>query len=107
MRCESVWVRPWSVEAILGPVSCGIWEGGQLSDVELERLAEFTGQLSNAGAPVVALLDFPRGDRCELARRVGVAEILGKPWRNLDLLEVVRQVSRPASASLEPRLPAA
>ena len=64
----------------------GIWEGGQMDDHEADDLASFCGQLSRDAAPVVALLDFPRHDGVERARRLGAAAVLGKPWMNAELV---------------------
>lgn len=64
----------------------GIWDGGQLNEREAHQLATFCRQLSAEGAPVVALLDFPRRDRVDHAISLGAAAVLGKPWLNADLI---------------------
>ena len=51
----------------------------------------FVRDLARSNAPVVALLDFPRRDRCEVARRAGAAAVLGKPWLNADLIATIRK----------------
>jgi CheY-like chemotaxis protein len=63
-----------------------IWDGGQLSDAESADLAEFCAQMSHDGAPVVAILDFPRRDCVDRAYALGAAGVLGKPYLNADLL---------------------
>ena len=89
---ETIWLRPGREQVEIRGVTAGIWEGGQLSDAESERLAEFCARLATFNAPVVALLDFPRRDRCEVARRAGAAAVLGKPWVNVDLMATLRQI---------------
>lgn len=60
-----------------------IWDGGQLSGGELTSLNEFARRVhaSNAAAPVIVLLDFPRVEQLEAARAAGAAAALGKPYR--------------------------
>jgi len=86
----SMWQRPghdW--QPVRGAVA-GIWEGGQLDDREADELAAFSRRLAHDAAPVVALLDFPRRDRCKLAIAAGAAVVIGKPWLNTELIETVR-----------------
>ena len=59
-----------------------------MTEPEVPLLANFVGRLPRA-APIVALLDFPRRDRVEIARGLGVSAVLGKPWRLDDLLAVL------------------
>lgn len=87
---QSTWWRA-SVNTDTREITAGIWEGGQLNDAEAERLTAFSARLAAVNAPVVALLDFPRRDRCAIARRAGVAAVLGKPWLNVDLLAALQQ----------------
>ncbi len=82
----TVWQPPGRPVPVIRGVAAGIWEGGQLDDREAEDLAEFCRRLARDSAPVIALLDFPRRDRCEMACQVGAAIVLGKPWINADLL---------------------
>ncbi len=89
---QSIWSRPARMAGEIGAVSAGIWEGGQLSNVEIGRLAAYCERLAAYNAPVVALLDFPRRDRCEVARQAGAAAVLGKPWRSAELVETLQQV---------------
>jgi hypothetical protein len=95
---ESVWIRPGQ-EADLSGTTFGIWEGGQLDDGETGRLSAFCAQLAANNAPVIALLDFPRRDRCEAARHAGAAAVLGKPWRNIDLIDSLRAIKRTAPSA--------
>ncbi len=90
--CDAMWVRPAAGQADFCGVCAGIWEGGQLSDAEAEELAAFAAQLRGQHAPVVALLDFPRRDRCAAARRAGAGAVLGKPWLNADLLATLQRL---------------
>jgi hypothetical protein len=96
---ESVWLR--SEADSLEGVTAGIWVGGQLGDAELSRLIEFCSTLASRQVPVVALLDFPRRDRCEAARHAGAAAVLGKPWMNADLVATLRQAISPTGVAIE------
>jgi hypothetical protein len=87
---ESIWIRFGCNDLRLDRVDGGIWEGGQLDHRELDRLAAFCASLAPRKSPVVALLDFPRHDRCEAAREIGAEAVLGKPWRNVDLITTLR-----------------
>jgi hypothetical protein len=64
----------------------GIWEGRQLNAPELGELSGFCRRLAKDNAPVMALADFPRRDRCAVAYRAGAVAVMGKPWLNVDLL---------------------
>jgi hypothetical protein len=77
-------VRPHTRGAL-----AGIWDGGQLNDAEVADLELFCTQMSRDGAPVVVLLDFPRRDRVDRAYAAGAAAVLGKPYLNSDLLQVI------------------
>jgi AmiR/NasT family two-component response regulator len=72
-------------------VSAGIGDGAQLSDHEAADLAHFCQQMAHHGAPVIALLDFPRRDRMDLARQLGAAAVLGKPWLNAALVSMLEE----------------
>ncbi|MEX2309783.1 MAG: hypothetical protein WD738_19575 [Pirellulales bacterium] len=85
----SVWQSPARPAPIVRGAAAGIWEGGQLSEREADHLAAFCRALAPDAAPVIALLDFPRHDRCKLARDLGAAAILGKPWLNSDLIRTM------------------
>jgi hypothetical protein len=86
----TVWELPTRTPSVIRGITAGIWDGGQLDDCELECLTEFCRRLARDNAPVIALLDFPRRDRCELTRQAGAALVLGKPWLNCDLLESLK-----------------
>jgi hypothetical protein len=83
---ETVWSWPERGTVNVEGVAAGIWEGGQLSDSEAKRLAAFCGRMAGVDAPVLALLDFPRRERCDVARAAGAVGVLGKPWGSGDLL---------------------
>jgi hypothetical protein len=89
----TLWRQPGRPAAVVRGAAAGIWDGHQLSDTEADDLASFCRLLARDRAPVVALLDFPRRDRCEEARRVGAAAILGKPWLTIELLAAIAEVS--------------
>jgi hypothetical protein len=88
---RTIWLQSGREVAPAG-ITAGIWEGGQLNDREAERLAAFCATLAPQQAPVLALLDFPRRDRCEAARHAGAAAVMGKPWSNVDLVAMLRHL---------------
>jgi hypothetical protein len=77
---------------IVRGASCGIWDGGQINDREASDLGAFAQSLSRDGAPVIALLDFPRIDRYSAALKLGAATVLGKPWINADLVTTIQRL---------------
>lgn len=83
--------RGTTANSIQGAVA-GIWEGGQLDEREASELRVLSRQLAADRAPVVAILDFPRRDVVEIARQLGVAEVLAKPWLNRELVDVVTRI---------------
>ena len=86
---KTIWVRPGQTADLSG-VTAGIWEGGQLDDGEVRATFGILRETWQAnGAPVLALLDFPRRDRCEVAREAGAAAVMGKPWLNCDLVGMI------------------
>lgn len=84
------WPRYREMPRLCGVVA-GIWVGGQLSGSEALQLDAFCHRMRRERAPVVALLDFPRRDRVAIAKRIGVAEVLGKPWLIADLAQTLRR----------------
>ena len=91
-KLTAKWIRPSREFSVNEPICAGIWGGGQLSDAEANRLERFCARVRLSGAPVIALLDFPRCDRCDMARAAGAAAVLGKPWRNADLVATLEHV---------------
>ena len=67
--------------------AAGIWDGGQLSDRELERLGRFCRQVLG---PVVALLDFPRVEHIVEARAAGAVAVFPKPYVVEEVLAALR-----------------
>jgi len=94
----AVWQHPGGRPLTLSGVTAGIWDGGQLDEREETRLAAFCSQLARDAAPVAALLDFPREDRCRRALEIGAAAVLGKPWLQADLIDAIQQAVAPRSA---------
>lgn len=90
----TAWQPPGRSGWSLRGVTAGIWEGGQLDDREAVELAAFCRQSARDAVPVVALLDFPRYDRCQRALEAGAAVVLGKPWSNADLIAAIVQLTR-------------
>jgi hypothetical protein len=70
-------VATWAGKDDPSRATAGIWDGGQLSDRELQRLGQFCQQVEG---PVVALLDFPRVERVHQARAAGAVAVFGKPY---------------------------
>jgi hypothetical protein len=75
----------------------GIWDGSQLDDGEALSLRAFCRSLERDAASALAILDFPRRDRWEIARQIGAAAILGKPWINADLVATIEELTNRAS----------
>jgi hypothetical protein len=86
----TVWQRPGRATCVLRGVTAAIWDGSQLDDFEADALARFCRSLASDAAPVVALLDFPRRDSVDRAMDIGAAAVLGKPWRNDELINTVQ-----------------
>ena len=83
---STLWHPPGGKVPFVRGVAAGIWDGSQLDDREAHDLAMFCSRLARESAPVIALMDFPRRDRCEIAGQAGAAVVLGKPWNNADLM---------------------
>jgi hypothetical protein len=90
----TVWIPPGGRAPTLRGAVAGIWEGRQLDAPEIGRLDEFCRRLAKDAAPVIALADFPRRDRCGAAQRAGAAAVLGKPWLNVDLLLTLERLTQ-------------
>jgi hypothetical protein len=87
----TVWNPPRGPKLVVRGAVAGVWDGSQLDDRETENLADFCRTLARDASPVIALLDFPRRDRYELARQLGAAQVLGKPWINVDLVATINE----------------
>jgi hypothetical protein len=83
---STVWHGTRSADFTVRGMLAGVWDGGQLDDREAEDLSGFCRSLSRETAPVVVLLDYPRRDSFERALRCGAAAVLGKPWRNDEMI---------------------
>jgi hypothetical protein len=92
---STVWQRGPSAQVTLRGVLAGIWDGGQLNEREADDLSGFCRALAGDSAPVVALLDFPRRDSYGCALQCGAANVLGKPWRNEELLASIELALAP------------
>jgi len=90
---STVWQSPRRSATVVSGIVAGIWEGGQLSESEVDDLAIFCRALARENSPVVALLDFPRRDHVERAHYLGVAAVLGKPWNNRQLVATIADVA--------------
>jgi DNA-binding response OmpR family regulator len=90
----TIWIPNSDRRPTIRGAAAGIWEGRQLDQSELCRLADFSKQLAKDESPVIALADFPRRERCKLAIEAGAATVLGKPWLNADLLDTLERLIR-------------
>jgi len=99
LRAGYVTVRWKSGQGGYGFPGClaGIWEGGQLDELEANKLAKFCEAVAETQTPVIALLDFPRRDRVDAALQLGAAAVLGKPWLNSDLVATLESLSNNAN----------
>lgn len=59
--------------------AAGVWDGGQLSDLEQRQLAEFCQELGEH-TPVLVLLDFPRAEHLLIIEAAGAAALMAKPY---------------------------
>jgi hypothetical protein len=85
-------VPPGKSTTVVRGATAGIWDGGQLDEGEANELSGFVVSLARDNVPVIALLDFPRIDRCASARQLGAAAVLGKPWINADLVATIERL---------------
>ncbi len=97
--CESagyatVWVPPRQLTMVHHPAA-GIWDEGHRPDDSQPALAAFLKAL--AGAPCVALVNFPREVDYQRLQRVGVRQLIAKPFLNSDLLGFLDESSRSAA----------
>lgn len=76
----TIWIQPGREVELTEKVSAGIWDGGQLDREELERLANFCGQIRSHEGVVVALLDYPRVEHFAQSQEAGAATVFGKPY---------------------------
>jgi hypothetical protein len=95
----TVWHRTRQHGAYVRGAVAGIWDAGQLNENEAVELAAFCRRLNRFRTPVIAILDFPRRHLVELAKEIGAAAVLGKPWLNDDLLATIDHIQRTDSTS--------
>ncbi len=74
------WTRRGELGQLPSHVAAGIWDGGQLEPLEVERLTKFAQAIRECGGVVIALLDFPRREHLDLVREAGCHAVLGKPY---------------------------
>ena len=74
------WTRRGAMAQLPASVAAGIWDGGQLEPLEVERLRSFAQEIQQRGGVVIALLDFPRREHVEIARDAGCQAVFGKPF---------------------------
>ncbi|QEG34119.1 hypothetical protein [Bythopirellula goksoeyrii] len=79
-KAECHWARRGQFEQLPSQVTAGIWDGGQLEPLELERLRIFAQEICKRGGRVIALLDFPRQEHLAMVRDAGGSAVMGKPY---------------------------
>jgi hypothetical protein len=90
---STVWQPPHRARLHVRGAVAGIWDGAQLNELEEADLAQFCQYMARDGAPVIALLDFPRRDRVDHAMQLGAAAVLGKPWLKSALAMTIEQIT--------------
>jgi hypothetical protein len=83
---STLWHKSPAAEINTHGLLAGVWDGGQLDEREGDDLSRFCRGLVRDAAPVVAVLDYPRRDSYDRALECGAAMVLGKPWRNDELI---------------------
>lgn len=91
----------WSRRSLATRPTVILWEGAQLAGAEAERLAATCRHADAIGAPVVAMLDFPRPETVAAAQAIGAAAVVGKPIDRAALLQVLQTVCRRHAAEQE------
>lgn len=89
LDCE--WVQEvcdWNPE---GKFRAALWDGGQLSDKEYRQLKEISAKLADQQCPLVALLDFPRVEHIRRLKRLGITNVLAKPYVVDEVLAALTQ----------------
>lgn len=74
---HSSWSRSGIKAIEAHDIAAGIWDGGQLSEAELNELTHFC---KSVDGNVVALLDFPRIEHFSRAKAAGATAVLPKPY---------------------------
>jgi len=97
----SVWLPRVGPQPLAAGFAAAIWVGGQLDGGQADKLANFCRQMRKSHAPVVAMLDFPRPDEWQLARKLGVTSVHGKPW---DADAVTAQLRQLSAQQLAPQI---
>jgi hypothetical protein len=90
----TVWIEPGRAARATGMVA-GIWDATCCDPREIAELRSLVAAL--VGAPVIAVLGFPRAEDCQRVRWAGAAAVLSKPLLLDDLHE---ELDRQASNSL-------
>jgi len=69
-------------------VTAGIWDGGQLSKREVQRLTKFCRRVPGR---VIALLDFPRVEHIQQAQAAGATALVAKPYVVEEVVMMLQQ----------------
>jgi len=91
--CDTVWFRGSNPTGDRQGFTAGIWDGGQFDAAEDGQLQEFCNQVGGPQVPVAVLLDFPRVEHHELARRAGATALFGKPYSVDEVLAALKSKS--------------
>ncbi len=84
---RTFWTRRGKNSLIPDQLIAGIWDGGQLEPLEVERLETFCRVVRERGGIVFALLDFPRREHTEIVLAAGCSAVMGKPYVVSELVE--------------------
>jgi hypothetical protein len=88
----TVWIYSRPFRTIMRGIAAGVWDGNQLEAREIRDFSEVRRMLAPEAPPFVALANFPRRHCCEIAKSLGVATVLGKPWINADLINTIDEL---------------
>lgn len=93
---QTYWWRSHEQTNLPASLVAGIWDGGQLSVRELQRLQQFARIVLAKGATTVALVDFPRRETFSLAQSAGAPQVIAKPYQLEELLRALQAARVPA-----------
>lgn len=88
---RAVWLPQFGPRPLVTGIDAAIWAGPQLDGRQAADLAAFCCGMRALKAPVIVMLDFPRIDEMLLAKSVGAADVIGKPW---DVESVIRMLAK-------------
>jgi CheY-like chemotaxis protein len=81
------------------PPTAALYDGAQLDPADLEALTELCTRMCAHHAPVIALVDFPRVEHIDMARKAGAAALLAKPCQLSLLADELARLVTPVERS--------